>query len=170
MLGLMQPKRLLISSLIGHAARHHPTTEVVSKTVEGAIHRYTYADAERRSRRLVRGLMALGIAAGDRVGTLAWNGHRHLEIYYAASGMGAVCHTINPRLHPDDIAYIIDHAQDGVLFADTSFAPLVAGIAARLPASVRAVVLMTEPALMPELLAACRSSAALLRGPHGASR
>ncbi len=146
----VQPKRLLISSLLEHAARHHATTEVVSKTVEGAIHRYTYADAERRSRRLVRALIRLGVVSGDRVATLAWNGHRHLEVYYAASGMGAVCHTINPRLHSDDIAYIIDHARDAVLFADTSFAPLIAGIAPHLPASVRAVVIMTDPGLMPE--------------------
>jgi len=151
MLGLMQPKRLLISSLITHAARHHPTTEVVSKTLEGAVHRYTYADAEKRARQLVRALTALYIGEGDRVATLAWNGHRHLEVYYAASGMGAVCHTINPRLHLDDIAYIIDHAQDAVLFADTSFAPLLADIASRLPESVRAVVMMTEPTLMPEI-------------------
>jgi fatty-acyl-CoA synthase len=151
MLGLMQPKKLLISSLITHAARHHGTTEVVSKTVEGAIHRYTYADVERRSRRLARVLLGLGVKAQDRVATLAWNGHRHLEVYYAVSGMEAICHTINPRLHPDDITYIIDHAQDCVVFADTSFAPLIAEIAPRIAGSVRAVVMMTEPALMPEI-------------------
>ena len=151
MLGLMQPKKLLISSLIIHAARHHGTTEIVSKTVEGAIHRYTYADAERRARRLARVLLGLGVKAQDRVATLAWNSHRHLEVYYAASGMGAICHTINPRLHPDDITYIVDHAQDCVVFAETSFAPLLAAIAPRIAGTVRAVVMMTEPALMPDI-------------------
>ncbi len=151
MLGLMQPRKLLISSLITHAARHHGTTEVVSKTVEGAIHRYTYADAERRSRRLARVLLGLGVKAQDRVATLAWNGHRHLEVYYAASGMEAICHTVNPRLHPDDITYIIDHAQDCVVFAETSFTPLIAEIAPRVAGTVRAVVVMTEPALMPDI-------------------
>ena len=151
MLGLMQPKPLLISSLIVHAARHHATTEVVSKTVEGSIHRYTYADVERRARQLVRALQGLGVRAGDRVATLAWNGHRHLEVYYAAAGMGAVCHTVNPRLHPDDVAYIIQHAADAVVFADTSFAPLLAEIAKSLPPSVRGVVMMTDAALMPDL-------------------
>ncbi len=151
MLGLMQSKGLLISSLLTHAARHHAAAEVVSKTVEGAIHRYTYADVERRARRLVRVLAGLGVKPGDRVATLAWNGHRHLEIYYAASGMGAICHTVNPRLHPDDIGYILNHADDVVLFADTSFAQLVAELAPRFPASLRAVVMMTEPELMPEV-------------------
>jgi fatty-acyl-CoA synthase len=147
----MQPKKLLISSLITHAARHHGPTEVVSKTVEGAIHRYTYADVERRSRRLARVLQGLGIKAQDRVATLAWNGHRHLEVYYAVSGMEAICHTVNPRLHPDDITYIVEHAQDCVVFADTSFAALIAEIAPRIAGTVRAIVMMTEPALMPDI-------------------
>ena len=112
MLGLMQSRGLLISSILTHAARHHAGTEVVSRTHEGTTHRYTWADVERRSRGLVRVLQKLGVGMHDRVGTLAWNGYRHLEVYYAAPGMGAICHTINPRLHPDDIAYIVNHAAD----------------------------------------------------------
>ena len=116
---LMQRHPLMISSLLLHAARHHPRAEVVSKTVEGTIHRYTYPEAERRARRLVRVLQRLGVQAGDRVATLAWNGHRHFEIYYAVSGMQAICHTVNPRLHPDDICYIVGNAADRLVFADT---------------------------------------------------
>ena len=126
---LMQRQPLMISSLLTHAARHHRRAEIVSRSVEGATHRYTYADAERRARRLVRVLQRLGVQAGDRVATLAWNGYRHFEIYYATSGMQAICHTINPRLFPEDIAYIINHAADRLLFADTTFAPLIAKLA-----------------------------------------
>ena len=122
MLGLMQTQGLMISSILTHAARHHGSAEVVSRTHENTTHRYTWRDVEARSRRLVRVLQKLGVGAGDRVGTLAWNGYRHLEVYYAAPGMQAICHTINPRLHPDDIAYIINHAADKVLFVDSSFA------------------------------------------------
>src|SRR3979411_2458630 len=103
MLGLMQTQDLMISGLLTHAARHHGSAEVISRTHENTTHRHTWADVERRSRRLGRAMVKLGIKESDRVGTLAWNGHRHLEVYYAAPGMGAICHTINPRLHPDDI-------------------------------------------------------------------
>ncbi len=151
MLGLMQPHPLMISSILTHAARHHAKAEVISRTHEGETHRYTWADVERRSRRLVRVLQKLGIGAQDRVGTLAWNGYRHLEVYYAAPGMQAICHTINPRLHPDDIAYIVNHAQDKVLFADVSFAPLVSAVAPHIKDHVRAVVMMTDAANMPEV-------------------
>ncbi len=151
MQGLMQQSPLLTSSILRHAARHHATGEVVSKTNEGAIHRTTYATLESRARRLVRVLARLGIGPQDRVGTLAWNGYRHLEVYYAAPGMGAICHTINPRLHPDDVAYIITHAGDAVLFADTSFCGLLETIAPRITDCVRAIVLMTDSANMPVL-------------------
>src|SRR5580704_16896540 len=119
MLGLMQQQPLLISSLLVHAARHHGSAEVVSATGSGATHHSTWAATERRARPLVRVLQGLGVAAQDRVGTLAWNDYRHLVIYYAASGMQAICHTINPRLAPDDIAYIINHAGDSALFVDS---------------------------------------------------
>ena len=149
MLGLMQPHALMISSILTHAARHHGSTEVVSRTHENTTHRYTWREVEARARRLVRVLQKLGVAAGHRVGTLAWNGYRHLEVYYAAPGMGAICHTINPRLHADDIAYIINHADDRVLFVDVSFAPLVCSIAPKL--NVKTIVMMAGPDAMPEV-------------------
>ena len=132
MLGLMQAHSLTVPWLLQHAARHHAGGEVISQTGLGVIHRSTWADTERRARRLVRVLQGLGIEAHDRVGTLAWNDHRHLETYYAASGMQAICHTINPRLSADDITYIINHAADSVLFADPGFAPLIGSIAANI--------------------------------------
>jgi fatty-acyl-CoA synthase len=116
---------LLISGLIRHADRHHGATEIVSKTVEGGIHRYTYREAHTRARRLANALKKLGVRPYDRVATLAWNGFRHYEIYYAVAGSGAVIHTINPRLFPDQIAYIANHAEDKVVFYDTTFAPLI---------------------------------------------
>src|SRR5712691_8935644 len=104
--GLMMSGKLLISSLIVHADRHHGDTEIVSRRVEGDIFRYTYRDCHRRARQLANALIGLGVQRGDRVATLAWNGYRHLELYYAISGMRAVMHTINPRLHPEQVAYI----------------------------------------------------------------
>ncbi|MCI4677240.1 long-chain fatty acid--CoA ligase [Rhodoblastus acidophilus] len=145
MLGLMQRRELLISSIIQHAARHHGDAEVVSRRDDGQIVRTTYEKLERRARKLMGVLRELGVEFGDRVATLAMNSDRHLELYYAISGMGAVCHTINPRLAPDDIAYIIGHAEDHVLFVDACFAPLVAAIAPRLAAVLRAVVVLAEP-------------------------
>ncbi len=149
MLGLMQSQPLLISSIITHAARHHATAEVVSRTVEGTTHRTTYAGIERRARQLAQALQALGIGPSDRVATLAWNGHRHLELYYAVSGMGAIIHTVNPRLAPDDIVHILNDAGSVVLCADTSFTAILAAIAPRVP-GLRAVVMLTDEALMPE--------------------
>jgi acyl-CoA synthetase (AMP-forming)/AMP-acid ligase II len=125
MQGLMMDQPLLISELIRHAERHHGSIEIVSKTVEGEIHRYTYRDAHRRARRLANALKKLGVRMHERVATLAWNGFRHYEIYYAVAGSGAVIHTINPRLFPDQVAYIANHAEDKVVFYDTTFAPLV---------------------------------------------
>jgi acyl-CoA synthetase (AMP-forming)/AMP-acid ligase II len=151
MLGLMQTQPLLVSTILTHAARHHGDGEIVSRTVEGDIHRTTWAATERRARRLVRALQNLGVQPQDRVGTLAWNGYRHLEVYYAAPGMQAICHTINPRLHADDIAYIINHAGDRVLFADTSFVDLLNKIAPAIKDTVQAVVMMTDRANMPAL-------------------
>jgi len=151
MLGLMQQQPLLVSSFIQHAARNHGAVEVISRLGDDAIHRTNYAEVEQRSRRLVRVLQRLGVKPGDRVATLAWNSHRHLELYYAVSGMGAVCHTVNPRLAPDDIAYIVNHAEDVVLFADTSFAELVASLAPLVRDSVRVVVLLADPADMPDV-------------------
>src|SRR5579859_1865650 len=151
MLGLMQSQNLTIPWLLQHAARHHANAEVISQTGAGVIHRSTWGETECRARRLVRVLLDLGIKPHDRVGTLAWNDHRHLEVYFAASGMQAICHTINPRLSHDDISYIINHAQDSILFADAGFAPLLCSIAPRIAGSVRAVVLLTGNADMPVL-------------------
>ena len=151
MLGLMQDLPLSISAIIRHAARHHGSAEVVSKLVEGDLHRTNYAEIELRARAMVRALQRLGIKQTDRVGTLAWNSYRHLELYYAISGMGAVMHTINPRLSADDITFIANDAADAVIFADTTFAPLIAAVAPRLRATLRAVVFLTTASHMPDL-------------------
>ncbi len=131
MLGLMQNQPLLISALIEFAERHHGDTEIVSRRVEGDIHRYTYQDAARRSRQVAHALDTLGVAFGDRVATLAWNGYRHFELYYGVSGSGRVLHTLNPRLHPEQIAWIANHAEDQVLCFDMSFLPLVQAVHAK---------------------------------------
>ena len=149
MLGRMMDIPLLISSLIMHADRHHGDTEIVTRTVEGPIHRYTYRDAHLRSRQLAGALEKLGVKHGDRIGTLAWNTHRHFEIYYAVSGMGAVCHTINPRLFPEQITYIANHAEDTYLFVDLTFVPLVEKLRSSLK-SIKGVVIMTDKAHMPD--------------------
>ncbi|MDB5823660.1 MAG: fatty-acid--CoA ligase [Herminiimonas sp.] len=128
-MGQMMSQPLLISSIIRHADRYFGNNEVVSRRVEGDIHRYTYRDCHRRSRQLANALATLGVRMGDRVSTLAWNGYRHLEAYYAVSGSGAVLHTLNPRLHPDQIAYIANHAEDQYLFFDMTFLPLVEAVA-----------------------------------------
>ena len=148
MFGLMQDRPLLIQQLIDHAALNHGDTEIVSRTVEGPIHRYTYRDAHKRSKKVAEALLALGIGAGDRIGTLAWNGYRHFELYYGISGMGAVCHTINPRLFPDQIAYIVNHAEDQLLFVDLNLLPAIEKL---LPLfrTVRHVVAMTDRAHLP---------------------
>jgi fatty-acyl-CoA synthase len=147
----MQSQGLMISSILKHAARHHAEAKVISRTHEGTTHRYTWGEVERRARKLVRAMEALGVGRQDRVGTLAWNGYRHLEVYYAAPGCEAICHTINPRLHPDDITYIINHAGDKVLFVDASFAGLITAIAPRIADTVKAVVMLTAPEHMPEV-------------------
>jgi len=148
LMGRMMDEPLMISNIIRFAARHYGSSEIVSRRVEGDLHRYTVRECEVRARRLAKVLRAQGVAMGERVGTLAWNGYRHLELYYAVSGSGAVLHTINPRLHPDQIAYIVNHAQDQLLFFDLTFLPLIEAIAPRCPA-VKAFVLMTDRAHMP---------------------
>jgi len=125
MLGLMQNQPLLISSLIDFAERHHGDAEIVSRRVEGDIHRYSWRDVARRSRQVASALDALKLQFSDRVATLAWNGYRHLELYFGVSGSGRVLHTLNPRLHPDLVSWIANHAEDQVLFFDMSFLPLV---------------------------------------------
>jgi acyl-CoA synthetase (AMP-forming)/AMP-acid ligase II len=146
--GNMMQQPLLISTLLVHAERHHGEQEIVSRRVEGDIHRYTYRDLARRSRSMANALAALGVRFGDRVATLAWNGYRHMELYYGASGSGAVLHTLNPRLHPDQLVWIADHAEDQVLFFDLSFLPLIEAVASRVK-TIKTFVAMTDRAHMP---------------------
>jgi fatty-acyl-CoA synthase len=150
MLGQMMQMPLMISSLIVHADKYHGDTEVVSRMLDGKIHRYTYSDVHKRSRQLANALDKLGVKPSDRVGTLAWNGYRHLELYFGVSGMGAVLHTINPRLFAEQIVYIIDHAEDKYVFFDLSFAPLIDGVAP-LCKQVKGWVALTDRANMPEM-------------------
>ncbi len=146
--GSMMQQPLLISSLLTHAERHHGEQQVVSRRSEGDIHRYTYREMGARARRLANALAAHGVSFGDRVATLAWNGYRHMELYYAVSGSGAVLHTLNPRLHPDQVVWIADHAQDQVLFFDLSFLPLIEASAGRVN-TIKVFVAMTDRAHMP---------------------
>lgn len=149
MLGQMMKMPLLVSSLLKHAELNHGEREVVSRRVEGDIHRYTYVDMARRARQLANALKDFGVKPSERVSTLAWNGYRHMELYYAVSGSGSVLHTINPRLHPDQVVYIANHAEDQVLFFELSFLPLVQAVASKL-ATVKAFVLLCDKAHMPE--------------------
>lgn len=148
MLGQMMKQPLLIERLLRHAAQWHSGQEIVTRTVEGGFHRYTYAEAYRRSAKVAHALARRGIKLGDRVGTLAWNTHRHFELYYGISGLGAIVHTVNPRLFPEQIAYIINHAEDRLLFVDLTFLPLVEKLAPQL-GTVEAYVLMTDREHMP---------------------
>ena len=147
MLGQMQNHPLLISSVIDFAARHQGDTEVVSRRVEGDIHRYTWADVQRRAKQVAKALDALGVKVGERVGTLAWNGYRHLELYFGVSGSGRVLHTVNPRLLPEQIAWIVNHAEDQVLCFDTTFLPIVQGIHAHCKTVKRWIALCDEDKL-----------------------
>ncbi len=144
----MQEQAPLISSLIDYAAANHSDTEIVSRTVEGGLHRYTYRDASRRTKRLANALKHLHTKTGDCIGTIAWNGYRHFELYYAVSGMGAIIHTVNPRLFPEQIVWIINHAKDRILFFDITFAPLIEKLAPLLP-TVEIYVAMTDRAHLP---------------------
>ncbi len=149
MLGLMQNHPLLISSLIEHAERHHGEGEIVSRRVEGDIHRTQWSTVARRSRQLANALDAQGLAFADRVASIAWNGYRHLEMYYGVSGSGRVLHTLNPRLHPQQLAWIINHAEDRVVCFDTTFTPLVAAVQAKCP-SVKLWVALCDADKLPE--------------------
>jgi fatty-acyl-CoA synthase len=148
MLGLMQNHPLLISSLIEHAANAHPGGEVVSRMEDGSLRRHRYVAIHQRAKQVANALTDLGVATGERIGTLAWNGHRHLELIFAVSGMGAVLHTVNPRLFPQQIEYIVNHAGDRCLLFDTGFLPLVEQLAPRLE-SVRRFIALTDAAHMP---------------------
>ena len=149
MRGLMMDTPLSISSIAEHAANYHPGREIVSVTADNPRHRYTYGDCIRRSKKLANALAGLGAKRGDRVATLAWNDYRHLEAYYGVSGAGHVCHTINPRLFPEQLVFIINHAGDRWIFTDLMFVPLLEAIAAKIP-RVEGFVVMTDEAHMPE--------------------
>ncbi len=151
MLGLMQNQPLLISSLIEHAARHHGDVEIVSRRVEGDIHRTTYSAAAKRARQLAHALDGLGIEPSGRVASLAWNGYRHFEMYFGVSGSGRVLHTINPRLVPEQVAWIVNHAEDQALFFDITFWPIVKGIQAHCP-RVKTWVALCDDAKLRELV------------------
>ena len=131
MFGLMQSQQLLISSAIDFAERHHPLVELVSRRVEGDIHRSNYRQVALRARKVAQALDGLEIAPGERVATLAWNGYRHMELYFGVSGSARVLHTLNPRLHPDQIVWIANHAEDRVLCFDMSFLPIVKAVHSR---------------------------------------
>jgi len=149
LMGQMMDQPLLISSIIRHADRYYGANEIVSRRVEGDIHRYTYRDCHRRARQLANALAGLGVQMGERVATLAWNGYRHMEAYYAVSGSGAVLHTINPRLHPEQIAYIANHAEDQYLLFDLTFLPLVEAFAPHCK-SVKGFIAMCGREHMPQ--------------------
>ena len=148
--GLMQNEPINLISILIHAGRWHRDREVVVNTVEGGVHRQTWARTLARTTQLAARLRQFGIRQGDRVGTMGWNTHRHLEAWYAISGQGAVCHTINPRLFPEQISFIVNHAEDRLLFADLSFIELLGALLPQLP-SIEAVVIMTDAAHMPDL-------------------
>ncbi|WP_424810615.1 long-chain-fatty-acid--CoA ligase [Roseococcus sp. YIM B11640] len=150
MRGLMQDHPLLVSSILRHAARHHRGAKIVSVDPEGRAEPSTWPEVARGAARLAQALARIGVKPGDRVATLGWNSRRHLEVYYAASGMGAVLHTVNPRLFADQIAYILEDAQDVAVFVDPSVLPAFMAVADRLPASLRAVILM-GPGPLPDL-------------------
>lgn len=148
--GLMMERPLLVSSVLEHAAQQFGDVEVISRDTHGPLFRYTYAQCAARARKLANGLAVLGLTPGDAVGSIAWNNHRHLECYYAVSGSGMVMHTCNPRLHLPQLIYIINHAQDRVVFFDATFAALIQGIAAQCP-QVHTWVCLADAAHTPDI-------------------
>jgi fatty-acyl-CoA synthase len=149
MQGLMMDTQLQISSILRHADRNYGEREIVSVTADNPLHRYTYADCFRRARQLANALDKLGLSQGDRIATIAWNDYRHLEAYYGIGGAGYVCHTINPRLFPEQLVFIINHAEDKWIFADPMFLPLLEKISEQTP-GVEGYIVMTDDAHMPE--------------------
>jgi len=163
MLGQMMHRPLSIIEILRYAAEIHRDAEIVSVRTEGDIHRYGYGDAMTRVGQLAHALDRLGVRGGDRVATLAWNGYRHFELYYAISGMGAVCHTINPRLSAEQMTFIVDHAQDRVLFTDLTFVPILKNIRDQLPTHMQ-IVIMCDPDHMPDGLDGALCYETLLAG------
>jgi acyl-CoA synthetase (AMP-forming)/AMP-acid ligase II len=150
MQGLMQDWPLLVHTVLDHAAGWHGEREIVSRSVEGPIHRTTYREFDRRARLLASAsARGLGVGQGDIVASMAWNGYRHLEIWYGLMGLGAIVHTLNPRLFADQLVYIVNHAEDCWIFLDLTFVPVLESIAAKLP-RVKGYVVMTDEAHMPK--------------------
>lgn len=149
MQGLMQDRQLVVSSVLDFAYANHPEQEVVSRSVEGPIHRYTYKDLYSRAKKCAKALRKLGLGEGQIAATMAWNTYRHMEAWYGIMGLGAVCHTLNPRLFPDQLAYIVNHAEDKFLLLDLSFVPIVEAIAERCP-TVKGYIILTDRAHMPQ--------------------
>ena len=149
MLGQMQTQPLLINSILDHAKQNHGDREIVTRLVDNSIHRETYADAHLRARKMSQALIKLGFKKGDVIATMAWNSHRHLESWYAITGMGGVYHTLNPRLFAEQLDYIINHAEDKLIFLDTTFIPILEGLQDKLPL-VKGYIIMTDEASMPE--------------------
>ena len=149
MLGLMMDRPLLTTEILTHATRNYPYAEIVTRTVEGPIHRYRVADAAKRIHQLAGALIDMGVKPGDRVGVIGWNTYRQFEMYFAVGGIGAVLHTINPRLGPDNAAYVVNHAEDAYLFFDTTFAPLVGALKSHLK-TVKHYVALTDRAHAPD--------------------
>ncbi|MEN5168446.1 long-chain-fatty-acid--CoA ligase [Brevundimonas pondensis] len=149
MLGLMQDWPLTVDKILDHARNWHPNREVVTRSVEGPIERTTYGAIHGRAKRVSNALKAWGVQPGDRIATLAWNTADHIEAWYGIMGIGAVCHTLNPRLFPEQLVYIINHAGDRIIFVDLTFVPLLDAILPHCP-SVERVVIMTDPAHMPQ--------------------
>ncbi len=153
MLGLMQQRPLLVSSLVDYASTWHGGRGIVSRDPDGAFNRSTFAEVAARAKRVAGALDALGAGFGDRIATLAWNGHRHLELYYGVFSSGRVLHTVNPRLFPEQLQYIMHHAEDAYVFFDPVFAPLVEQLAPKLPLA-RGFVALCERSAMPSVKSA----------------
>lgn len=162
MLGLMMENPLLVGTLLEHAERFHPEQQVVSRLSNGGVVYHRYKELAQRTRQLANALLALGVKPGDRVATLAWNTHRHLELYYACAGIGAICHTLNPRLHTDQLSYIIEHAEDTLLFFDIDLSPLVAKLAGARAGLMRWVALGNEAEVAKAMLNGCLAYEELL--------
>ncbi len=148
LMGQMMDHQLMISDLIEHVAKNHANREIFTRETDGTDHRYTWGDCAKRVKKLANALLAAGVKPGDRVATIAWNNYRHIEIYYAVSGIGAIVHTINPRLKPEQIAWMIGHAEDSYLFFDTTFAPIIHGIGKFAP-SVKKWIAMCDEKNLP---------------------
>src|SRR6516225_9581519 len=160
--GLMQDWPLTVDKILTHAANWHAGREVVTRSLEGPIVRTTYGDIFDRAKRLSSALLQLGVRPGDRVATLAWNSARHIEAWYAVMGIGAVCHTLNPRLFPDQLCYIINHAGDRIIFTDTTFLPTLIEHRPKMPTVERIIVLGEEGAIRDILLEGVLASETLI--------